>query len=132
MTVMSYGDQVNYDHRQASETINYGLGGTFDRHEELKEKLLRKYSGYITTLKTELLKKRKKVELPKPARTTLLRWWNSHSRWPYPSVSLYIYSTYIYTQLYQHIVINSMHGLIVGRGKSEVIRGKWVGPKADK
>ncbi|KAK9136693.1 hypothetical protein Sjap_007287 [Stephania japonica] len=53
--------------------------------QELKEILLRKYSGYISSLKKEFLKKRKKGKLPKDSRSMLLDWWNSHYRWPYPT-----------------------------------------------
>ncbi|KAK7269430.1 hypothetical protein RIF29_22156 [Crotalaria pallida] len=53
--------------------------------KELKEMLLRKYSGYLSTLRKEFLKKRKKGKLPKDARMALMDWWNSHYRWPYPT-----------------------------------------------
>jgi len=53
---------------------------------ELKGQLLRKYSGYLGSLKQEFLKKRKKGKLPKEARQQLLDWWNCHYKWPYPSV----------------------------------------------
>ncbi|KAH7865267.1 hypothetical protein Vadar_004411 [Vaccinium darrowii] len=53
--------------------------------QELKEMLLRKYSGYLSSLRKEFLKKRKKGKLPKDARTALLDWWNTHYRWPYPT-----------------------------------------------
>ncbi|XP_010259300.1 PREDICTED: homeobox protein knotted-1-like 1 isoform X2 [Nelumbo nucifera] len=53
--------------------------------KELKEMLLRKYSGYLSSLRKEFLKKRKKGKLPKDARMTLLDWWNTHYRWPYPT-----------------------------------------------
>lgn len=52
---------------------------------EIKDKLLRKYSGYISTLKHEFTKKKKKGKLPKEARQTLLDWWNIHYKWPYPT-----------------------------------------------
>ncbi|XP_022951002.1 homeobox protein knotted-1-like 2 [Cucurbita moschata] len=52
---------------------------------ELKNHLLKKYSGYLSTLKQELSKKKKKGKLPKDARQELLRWWEVHSKWPYPS-----------------------------------------------
>jgi len=58
---------------------------------ELKVQLLRKYSGYLGSLKKEFLKKKKNGKLPKEARQQLLDWWNRHYKWPYPSVtSLYI------------------------------------------
>nr|AEX56222.1 knotted-like 1 protein [Dactylorhiza fuchsii] len=54
---------------------------------ELKGQLLRKYSGYLGSLKQEFLKKRKKGKLPKEARQQLLDWWTRHYKWPYPSES---------------------------------------------
>ncbi|CAK7340541.1 unnamed protein product [Dovyalis caffra] len=53
--------------------------------QNLKGMLLRKYSGHLSSLRKEFLKKRKKGKLPKDARTTLLDWWNHHYRWPYPT-----------------------------------------------
>ncbi|KAI5063450.1 hypothetical protein GOP47_0021997 [Adiantum capillus-veneris] len=53
--------------------------------KQLKEQLLRKYRGYITTLKHEFMKKKKKGKLPKDARQRLLDWWHQHYKWPYPS-----------------------------------------------
>ncbi|GAV62599.1 ELK domain-containing protein/KNOX1 domain-containing protein/KNOX2 domain-containing protein/Homeobox_KN domain-containing protein [Cephalotus follicularis] len=52
---------------------------------ELKNHLLRKYSGYLSSLKQELSKKKKKGKLPKEARQRLLSWWELHYKWPYPS-----------------------------------------------
>ncbi|KAK4767958.1 hypothetical protein SAY87_003099 [Trapa incisa] len=54
---------------------------------ELKNHLLKKYSGYLGSLKQELSKKRKKGKLPKEARQKLLTWWELHYKWPYPSES---------------------------------------------
>uniref|UniRef100_A0A803M1R9 Uncharacterized protein n=1 Tax=Chenopodium quinoa TaxID=63459 RepID=A0A803M1R9_CHEQI len=54
---------------------------------ELKGQLLRKYSGYLGSLRQEFLKKRKKGKLPKEARQQLLDWWSRHYKWPYPSES---------------------------------------------
>ncbi|XP_027356932.1 homeobox protein knotted-1-like 2 [Abrus precatorius] len=54
---------------------------------ELKNRLLRKYSGYLSSLKQELSKKKKKGKLPKDARQKLLSWWELHYKWPYPSES---------------------------------------------
>ncbi|XP_058076977.1 homeobox protein knotted-1-like 1 [Magnolia sinica] len=53
--------------------------------QELKEMLLRKYSGYLSNLRKEFLKKKKKGKLPRDARLMLLDWWNTHYRWPYPT-----------------------------------------------
>lgn len=68
---------------------------------ELKDKLLRKYSGYISTLKHEFSKKKKKGKLPKEARQILLDWWTRHSRWPYPTVNTcsLLLHTYIFTRI---------------------------------
>ncbi|KAG7030118.1 Homeobox protein knotted-1-like 1, partial [Cucurbita argyrosperma subsp. argyrosperma] len=52
---------------------------------DLKEMLLKKYSGYLSSLKKEFLKKRKKEKLPKDARMALLEWWSTHYKWPYPT-----------------------------------------------
>ncbi|CAA7046462.1 unnamed protein product [Microthlaspi erraticum] len=54
---------------------------------ELKNHLLKKYSGYLSSLKQELSKKKKKGKLPKEARQKLLTWWDLHYKWPYPSES---------------------------------------------
>ncbi|XWS48183.1 hypothetical protein CRYUN_Cryun13aG0051500 [Craigia yunnanensis] len=56
-----------------------------NEEREVKEKLFRKYSGYISTLKHEFSKRKKKVKLPKEARQILLNWWNVHYKWPYPT-----------------------------------------------
>ncbi|EEF51975.1 homeobox protein knotted-1-like 6 isoform X2 [Ricinus communis] len=56
-----------------------------NEERELKDKLLQKYSGYISTLKQEFSKKKKKGKLPKEARQILLNWWNIHYKWPYPT-----------------------------------------------
>ncbi|KAL8490262.1 hypothetical protein ACS0TY_025974 [Phlomoides rotata] len=50
---------------------------------ELKNHLLKKYSGYLSSLKQELSKKKKKGKLPKDARQKLLSWWELHYKWPY-------------------------------------------------
>ncbi|XP_008785712.1 homeotic protein knotted-1-like [Phoenix dactylifera] len=52
---------------------------------ELKHHLLKKYSGYLSSLRQELSKKKKKGKLPKEARQKLLGWWELHYKWPYPS-----------------------------------------------
>lgn len=61
---------------------------------ELKNHLLRKYSGYLSSLKQELSKKKKKGKLPKDARQKLLNWWELHYKWPYPSVHIPIFSNF--------------------------------------
>ncbi|XP_022743024.1 homeobox protein knotted-1-like 1 isoform X2 [Durio zibethinus] len=53
--------------------------------QDIKVMLMSKYSGYLSSLRKEFLKKRKKGKLPKDARMTLVDWWNNHYRWPYPT-----------------------------------------------
>jgi hypothetical protein len=79
----------------SSEEDQEGSGGETELPEvdalgvdqELKHHLLKKYSGYLSSLKQELSKKKKKGKLPKEARQQLLSWWEMHYKWPYPSVS---------------------------------------------
>lgn len=68
---------------EASESQE-SLGG-HRLNQDIKGMLMRKYSGYLSSLRKEFLKKRKKGKLPKDARMTLLDWWNNHYRWPYPT-----------------------------------------------
>ncbi|KAJ1418289.1 Homeobox-like domain superfamily [Sesbania bispinosa] len=53
--------------------------------QELKDNLQRRYSGYISNLKHEFSKNKKKEKLPKEAKQILLTWWNIHLKWPYPT-----------------------------------------------
>jgi hypothetical protein len=83
----------------SSEEDQEGSGGEtelpeVDAHgvdQELKHNLLKKYSGYLSSLKQELSKKKKKGKLPKEARQKLLSWWEMHYKWPYPSVSPFMH-----------------------------------------
>ncbi|KAJ0963330.1 hypothetical protein J5N97_028452 [Dioscorea zingiberensis] len=84
-----------YDGVGSSEDEPNGSGGEAEHPEidpraeekELKHNLLRKYSGYLSSLRQELSKKKKKGKLPKEARQKLLNWWEMHYKWPYPSES---------------------------------------------
>ncbi|KAJ3694283.1 hypothetical protein LUZ60_009763 [Juncus effusus] len=53
--------------------------------KNLKEKLFRRYSGKLSSLKQVFSKKKKKGNLPKEARQKLLDWWTSNYKWPYPT-----------------------------------------------
>ncbi|XP_059440531.1 homeobox protein knotted-1-like 10 [Corylus avellana] len=68
----------------APESQEYSSGAR-PGDQEVKEMLLRKYSGYLSSLMKEFLKKRKKGKLPKEAKLALMEWWNTHYRWPYPT-----------------------------------------------
>ncbi|URE34624.1 homeobox protein [Musa troglodytarum] len=54
--------------------------------QELKQNLLKKYGGCLSSLRQELSMKKKKGKLPKDARQQLLNWWELHYKWPYPSL----------------------------------------------
>lgn len=73
---LSGGDEVAEDGKQRCEE---------DR--DLKDRLLRKFGSRISSLKLEFSKKKKKGKLPREARQALLDWWNTHYKWPYPTVS---------------------------------------------
>lgn len=77
-------------HAVENELESWGGDHVGDQAVELKEMLLKKYSGYLATLRKDFLKKRKKGKLPKDARSALLDWWNSHFTWPYPTVCFHI------------------------------------------
>lgn len=79
---------VGYEARSESESdgeVVEACGSVESGDRDLKEMLMRKYSGYVSNLRKELLKKRKKGKLPKDAISALLEWWNTHYRWPYPT-----------------------------------------------
>lgn len=77
---------------------------TRSEDQELKDRLFRKFGSHISTLKLEFSKKKKKGKLPKEARQTLLEWWNSHYKWPYPTVRislvLFLMQVYIFIDYY--------------------------------
>ncbi|TKY52306.1 Homeobox protein knotted [Spatholobus suberectus] len=77
-------DELSWEKMEAVE--GHESSGPRPGDQELKEMLLRKYGGYLSSLRKEFLKKRKKGKLPKDARVVLMDWWNSHYRWPYPTV----------------------------------------------
>lgn len=86
------GSSDEYYSGGENEVSDCGRTPTMDR--ELKDKLFRKYGGYIGTLKHEFSKKKKKGKLPKEAREILLDWWSVHKKWPYPTV--YYFPSFIY------------------------------------
>ncbi|PWA78103.1 ELK domain, KNOX1, KNOX2, Homeodomain-like protein [Artemisia annua] len=69
----------------SDEEVSGGETDNAQVSQELKDTLLRKFGGRISSLKKEFSKKKKKGKLPKEARQTLLEWWNSHNTWPYPT-----------------------------------------------
>ncbi|KAL8197919.1 hypothetical protein R6Q57_030077 [Mikania cordata] len=79
------GMEKNGSSEEEVDVNNTNLVDPQAEDRELKGQLLRKYSGYLGSLKQEFMKKRKKGKLPKEARQQLLEWWTSHYKWPYPS-----------------------------------------------
>ncbi|CAN1334880.1 Homeobox protein knotted-1-like 6 [Linum perenne] len=69
----------------AGEVVDGSSQQLNEEERELKDKLLEKYGGYLSRLKQEFSKKKKKGKLPKEARLLLLNWWNLHYKWPYPT-----------------------------------------------
>ncbi|XP_047088191.1 homeobox protein knotted-1-like 4 isoform X2 [Lolium rigidum] len=53
--------------------------------KELTNQVLDKHSGYLRRLWREVAGKKKNGRLPRDARQKLLRWWQLHHIWPYPS-----------------------------------------------
>ncbi|MFQ6628701.1 hypothetical protein Gotur_006587, partial [Gossypium turneri] len=80
-------DGVGSSDEEKNNNHSNGETKTIPRAEdrELKNQLLRKYRGYLSSLKQELSKKKKKGKLPKESRQKLLTWWELHYKWPYPS-----------------------------------------------
>ncbi|XP_052484106.1 homeotic protein knotted-1 isoform X2 [Gossypium raimondii] len=80
-------DGVGSSEEEENNNHSNGETRTDPRAEdrELKNQLLRKYRGYLSSLKQELSKKKKKGKLPKESRQKLLTWWELHYKWPYPS-----------------------------------------------
>ncbi|KAK4786611.1 hypothetical protein SAY86_010444 [Trapa natans] len=68
-----------------SEAREGSIGADDRSDREMREMLRNKYSGYLSSLRKEFLKKRKNGKLPKDARAMLLDWWSAHYRWPYPT-----------------------------------------------
>ncbi|MBA0836776.1 hypothetical protein Goarm_008971 [Gossypium armourianum] len=83
------GDAVNLNgsSEEEADVNNHHFIDPLAEDRELKGQLLRKYSGYLGSLKQEFMKKRKRGKLPKEARQKLLDWWTKHYKWPYPSES---------------------------------------------
>lgn len=113
---------VGYEARSESESdgeVVEACGSVESGDHDLKEMLMRKYSGYVSKLRKELLKKRKKGKLPKDAISALLEWWNTHYRWPYPTVIqfyLYILNYYVLYHIY----------LYIGRREKQAVGDDWA------
>nr|AKC35107.1 shoot-meristemless-like 2 protein [Primula vulgaris] len=80
------GFERNGSSEEEADT-DYSIVDRQEEDKDLKGRLLRKYSGYLGSLKQEFMKKKKKGKLPKEARENLLEWWSRNHKWPYPSES---------------------------------------------
>ena len=78
--IRSHGDTVS-DGSEERPAIDPCADGA-----ELKAQLRKHYGGYLSGVKQEHLRKRKKGKLPADATTALHKWWKGHYKWPYPSV----------------------------------------------
>ncbi|XP_009595315.1 homeobox protein knotted-1-like 2 [Nicotiana tomentosiformis] len=88
-TISNISDEgaAGLEEEAAAADTSGGGGNTNDMcrsDNEIKDKLRRKYSGYISSLKQEF-SKNKKGKLPREARQILLNWWTTHYKWPYPT-----------------------------------------------
>ncbi|XP_058067502.1 homeobox protein knotted-1-like 13 isoform X2 [Magnolia sinica] len=53
--------------------------------QELKHELKQDYKEKIVDIREEILRKRRAGKLPGDTTSTLKAWWQSHSKWPYPT-----------------------------------------------
>ncbi|XP_074558074.1 homeobox protein knotted-1-like 2 isoform X2 [Curcuma longa] len=53
--------------------------------QELKHDLKQGYKDKIVDIREEILRKRRAGKLPGDSTSTLKAWWQSHSKWPYPT-----------------------------------------------
>ncbi|XP_008802008.1 homeobox protein knotted-1-like 13 isoform X2 [Phoenix dactylifera] len=53
--------------------------------QELKHELRQGYKEKIVDIREEILRKRRAGKLPGDTTSTLKAWWQSHSKWPYPT-----------------------------------------------
>ena len=76
------------DEAMESSEDDVGVGQTSQIGEdrELKDKLFHRYSGCVSSLMNEFLKRKKKGKLPREAKQILHDWWTTHFKWPYPTV----------------------------------------------
>lgn len=75
------------DTSYGGETEEQQCHGRSSESNEIKEKLLRKYGGYMSTLRHEYFSKKKtNGKLPSDATHILQNWWSIHYNWPYPTV----------------------------------------------
>nr|GMC52703.1 homeobox protein knotted-1-like 6 [Ipomoea batatas] len=65
-------------------TISSSSASSIGDHE-IKERLMREYGEYMSSLKQEFSQRKKNGKLSQHARQALLDWWSAHYNWPYPT-----------------------------------------------
>ncbi|RWW29401.1 hypothetical protein GW17_00006077 [Ensete ventricosum] len=75
-----------------TEDMGFGLPTERERslmervRQELKHELKQGYKEKLMDIREEILRKRRAGKLPGDTTTLLKAWWQSHSKWPYPTV----------------------------------------------
>ncbi|KAJ0720710.1 putative transcription factor Homeodomain-TALE-KNOX family [Helianthus annuus] len=74
-----------------SDSMGFGLPTESGRslmervRQELKHELKQGYKEKIVDIREEILRKRRAGKLPGDTTSLLKAWWQSHSKWPYPT-----------------------------------------------
>nr|XP_043621634.1 homeobox protein knotted-1-like LET12 isoform X1 [Erigeron canadensis] len=74
-----------------SDSMGFGLPTESERslmervRQELKHELKQGYKEKIVDIREEILRKRRAGKLPGDTTSLLKAWWQSHSKWPYPT-----------------------------------------------
>ncbi|XP_062191575.1 homeobox protein knotted-1-like 13 isoform X2 [Phragmites australis] len=75
----------------AADNMGFGLPTESERslmervRQELKHELKQGYKEKLIDIREEILRKRRAGKLPGDTTSTLKAWWQSHSKWPYPT-----------------------------------------------
>ncbi|KAI7750873.1 hypothetical protein M8C21_023783 [Ambrosia artemisiifolia] len=86
------GDTTMFDGGlDVSDSMGFGLPTESERslmervRQELKHELKQGYKEKIVDIREEILRKRRAGKLPGDTTSLLKAWWQSHSKWPYPT-----------------------------------------------
>ncbi|CAL9043759.1 unnamed protein product [Musa banksii] len=86
------GDVTLFDASlDGTEDMGFGLPTERERslmervRQELKHELKQGYKEKLMDIREEILRKRRAGKLPGDTTTLLKAWWQSHSKWPYPT-----------------------------------------------
>ncbi|GAA0183460.1 homeodomain transcription factor [Lithospermum erythrorhizon] len=75
----------------ATDAMGFGMPTESERslmervRQELKHELKQGYKEKIVDIREEILRKRRAGKLPGDTTSVLKSWWQSHSKWPYPT-----------------------------------------------